>query len=133
MAALDTNVLVRWLTNDDPVQSRMAAALFDDAIKAGEILYVPVTVLLETEWVLRSRYRFGKAALTGMVDGLLSARELELQDEAAIEYALWLFKQDLAEDFADCLHVALASTVKRGPLMTFDAAASRLAGARHVA
>jgi len=58
MAALDTNVLVRWLTDDDANQSAVVASLLEVAEKEEVRLFVPVTVILETEWVLRSRYRF---------------------------------------------------------------------------
>ena len=54
MAALDTNVLVRWLVNDDAAQCARVARLFDDAIGQGVRLFVTTTVMLELEWVLRS-------------------------------------------------------------------------------
>lgn len=54
MAALDTNVLVRWLTDDDAKQSAIVASLLERAATKEARLFVPVTVILETEWVLRS-------------------------------------------------------------------------------
>ncbi len=130
MAALDTNVLVRWLTDDDAAQSKAAARLLSHAVGAGERLFIPATVLLEMEWVLRSRYRFDRLAVAEAVDGLLSAPELELQDEPAVERALWLFRQEGAEDFADCLHIGLSVHASKGPLLTCDTAASKLDGAK---
>lgn len=129
MAALDTNVLVRWLTDDDAGQSSRVDRLLNDHAKNGERLFVPVTVMLELEWVLRSRYRCDKAAITSALDALLSVTELEFQTETALEQALWLFKQAGAPDFADCLHVALVSQSGQGPLLTFDERASKLEGA----
>jgi len=129
MAALDANVLVRWLTDDDAGQSSRVDRLLNDQAKNGERLFVPVTVMLELEWVLRSRYRFDKAAITSALDALLSVTELEFQTEPALEQALWLFKQAGAPDFADCLHVALVSQSGQGPLLTFDERASKLEGA----
>ena len=129
MAGLDTNILVRWLTDDDPGQSTRVASLLEDKAKNGERLFIPVTVMLELEWVLRSRYRFDKAAITSALDALLSVTELEFQTEPALEQALWLFKQAGAPDFADCLHVALVSQSGQGPLLTFDERASKLVGA----
>ena len=62
MKALDTNVVVRYLTGDDPAQAARARA----AVDAGPV-FVPVTVLLESEWVLRSRYGLvGKAAVEAL-------------------------------------------------------------------
>jgi predicted nucleic-acid-binding protein len=131
MAALDTTVLVRWLTNDDAKQSRAAERLFAQAAAdGGEQLFVPVTVMLELEWVLRSRCGFHRADVTAALDGLLSAMELEVENEPAVEQALWGYKQTGAPDFADCLHVALVSQADRGPMWTFDERAARLEGAR---
>lgn len=129
MAALDTNVLVRWLTDDDARQSTRVASLLMEKAKNGERLFVPVTVMLELEWVLRSRYRFDKAAITSALDALLSVTELEFQTEPDLEQALWLFKQAGAPDFADCLHVALVSQSGQGPMLTFNEQASKLEGA----
>ena len=130
MAALDTNVLVRWLTDDDAAQSAVVAGLFESSAQSNERLFVTLTVMLETEWVLRSRYRFDRASVTAALDALLSTAELEFQTESALEHALWLFKQAGAPDFADCLHVALANQTGHGPLLTFDKRASQLEGAR---
>lgn len=129
MAALDTNVLVRWLTGDDARQSTRVALLLEEKAKNDERLFVPVTVMLELEWVLRARYRFDKAAITSALDSLLSVTELAFQTEPALEQALWLYKQAGAPDFADCLHVALVSQSGQGPLLTFDERASKLEGA----
>lgn len=130
MAALDTNVLVRWLTDDDAEQSAIVASLFDAAADKEERLFVPVTVMLETEWVLRSRYRFDKQTVTAALDALLSVAELNVQDELVLEQALWFFKQAGSPDFADCLHVALVRHTAHGPFLTFDKQASRLEGTR---
>ena len=130
MAALDTNVLVRWLTDDDEKQSGIVARLFELAIEKDERLFVPATVILETEWVLRSCYRFDKPLVIAALDALLGVIELEFQTESALEQALWLFKQAGAPDFADCLHVALVSQAGQGPLLTFDERAGKLDGAQ---
>ena len=128
MAALDTNVLVRWLTADDVAQCAVVSNLLEIAAKKEERFFVPVTVILETEWVLRSRYRFDKPTVTAALDALMGVSELEFQSESALEQALWLFKQTGAPDFADCLHVALVSQAGQGPLLTFDERAGKLDG-----
>lgn len=130
MAALDTNVLVRWLTNDDAAQCAAVARLFDDAIGQGVRLFVTTTVMLELEWVLRSRYRYDKPQVLAALNALLDVTELEFQTEPTLEQALWLFKQTGSRDFADCLHIALVSQVSQGPLLTFDERAARIAGAQ---
>ena len=128
MAALDTNVLVRWLTDDDAQQNAVVASLLASAAKKNQRLFVTVTVILETEWVLRSRYRFDKPAVTSALDALLGVSELEFQTEPALEQAMWHFKQAGSPDFADCLHLALVCQAGKGPLLTFDERASKLQG-----
>jgi predicted nucleic-acid-binding protein len=128
MAALDTDVLVRWLTADNAKQCAVVAKLLEIAAKKEERFFVPVTVMLQTEWVLRSRYRFDKPTVTAALDALMGVSELEFQSEPALEQALWLFKQTGAPDFADCLHVALVSQAGQGPLLTFDERAGKLDG-----
>jgi predicted nucleic-acid-binding protein len=128
MAALDTNVLVRWLTDDDADQCALVDGLLDVTAEKEQRLFVSVTVVLETEWVLRSRYRFDKPALITALDALLGVAELEFQHESALEQALWHFKQLGSADFADCLHLALAAEAGRLPLWTFDARAAKLEG-----
>ena len=128
MAALDTNVLVRWLTDDDANQSAVVASLLEATAKNDARLFVPITVMLETEWVLRSRYRFDKPSVTTALDALMGVIELELQNEPALEQALWLYKQTGSPDFADCLHVALVSQACQRPFLTFDERASKRDG-----
>jgi predicted nucleic-acid-binding protein len=130
MAALDTNVLVRWLTNDDVKQCAVVARLFDEVISKDERLFVTATVMLEVEWVLRARYQYDRRNVTAALNALLDVTELEFQTEPALEQALWLFKQTGTRDFADCLHIALASQTSQGPLLTFDERASRIEGAK---
>lgn len=129
MAALDTNILVRWFTNDDTRQSAKAAALISRAALEGRPLFVPVTVILEMEWVLRSRYAFSQDEIAGAMDRMMSAPELEMQEAHAVEMALWAYKNHSPCDFADCLHAALVTVHHKQPLYTFDIMASRLEGA----
>jgi predicted nucleic-acid-binding protein len=129
MPALDTNVLVRLLVKDDAAQTEAAKKRVSDAVAAGGSLFVPVAVSLELEWVLRSAYGFGKADVIAALAGLLSAADLSLESESAVEIALALYGQSAA-DFADCLHVALAEGAGKAPLWTFDRAAAKVAGAR---
>jgi predicted nucleic-acid-binding protein len=129
MPSLDTNVLLRWLAQDDFAQSARADHLFDAVDANAGPFFVPVTVLFELEWAPRSRYRFAKMQVVATVTGLLETREIEMQKHAAIEHALQMMCQ-AAADFTDYLHVGLAVTAKRDPLLTFDVGASRLAYAQ---
>lgn len=132
MAALDTNVLVRYLVGDDAAQQALAGKLLRSAIRAGESLYVPITVALELEWVLRSNFGLPKEHVTAYLAALLAAVELSFESEPAIEIALAQYKKKSA-DFADCMHIALAHVAGQSPLWTFDRAASKVHGAKMLA
>jgi predicted nucleic-acid-binding protein len=125
MPGLDTNVLVRWLVADDNKQTARVHALFGSARASQSMLFVPSTVMLELEWVLRSRYLFDKPTILETMNVLLETQELEFQDEGALERALHLYRQGAAE-FADCLHAGQCAMLDRAPLLTFDESAARL-------
>ncbi len=129
MAALDANILVRFLVEDDASQLAAARKLITRCVNERESLYVPVTVSLELEWVLRSSFGFRKDAVITTLSQLLSSFELTFESEGALEVALTLYSQGGA-DYSDCLHVALAHVAGEQPLWTFDKAAAKLDGAR---
>lgn len=129
MAALDTNVLVRYLVRDDAAQLASARRLVRRCIDAGQALFVPVSVSLELEWVLRSTFGFAKEDVIRTLSQLLSSAELSFESEGALELALLLYRKGPA-DYSDCVHVALAAQAGERPLWTFDKAASRVDGAR---
>ena len=129
MAALDTNVLVRYIVEDDASQLAAATRLIRGAVRANEALFVPVTVALELEWVLRTSYGFPKAQVALVLSQLLSSVELSFESESALEIALALYQRGPA-DFSDCLHVALAHNAGERPLWTFDRPASKVEGTR---
>ena len=129
MASLDTNVLVRYLVQEDEQQFLRARKLIRAAVRAGETLYIPITVMLELEWVLRSNFKLSKVQVTNTLSALLSSHELSFESETAVEIALALYVKGTA-DFADCMHVALAHMAGESPLWTFDRAAAKVDGAK---
>jgi predicted nucleic-acid-binding protein len=129
MAALDTNVLVRFLLQDDAKQGLLARELIQSTLAKGEPLFVPVTVMLELEWVLRSNFGFDKAQIILTLSSLLAATELTFESETAVDVAVELFRQNKA-DFSDCIHVALSHAAGMAPMWTFDRAASKVDGAQ---
>jgi predicted nucleic-acid-binding protein len=129
MPALDTNVLVRYIVQDDARQLAAVRRLISRCVAEGSTLFVPVTVVLELEWVLRSSFEFGKDDVLLALSSLFSAADLSFESERALEVALQLFREGSA-DFADCLHVALATQSGEQPLWTFDKTAARVNGAR---
>jgi len=125
MPGFDTNVLVRWILDDEPRQAARVQRLFEKVREQQLPLFVPSTVMLELEWVLRSRYEFDKSTVLGTFNALLETQELEFQDEPALERALSLYRQGSA-DFADCLHAGQCGSADRAPMITFDETAARL-------
>jgi predicted nucleic-acid-binding protein len=128
-ASLDTNILVRYIVKDDDRQSLVVAKVFEQHIRRSESLWVPVTVMLELEWVLRSRYKFPKADVIRAMSTLLDTFELEFESEGALEQALSSY-EDGSADYAEYLHLALARKGGALPFLTFDQQASKAAGTR---
>ena len=128
MAALDTNVLLRFLLQDDAAQAAAARRLIRATAEAGDTLYVPVSVALELEWVLRSRFQMNRASVVQTFSALLETVELRFAAAGAVEWALNRYEETGA-DFGDCMHTALASLAGEAPMWTFDKSASKLTGA----
>ncbi|MGH8132327.1 MAG: PIN domain-containing protein [Steroidobacteraceae bacterium] len=118
-------MLVRWILDDDPRQATRVQRLFDEVRELRSQLFVPSTVMLELEWVLRSRYKLEKPTVLGAFNALLETQELEFQDEPALERAISLYRQSSA-DFADCMHAGQCGSAGRAPMITFDDTAARL-------
>ncbi len=102
MLGIDTNVLVRFLVRDDEIQYEKARRLIRREAGADEAVFVSVPVLLETEWVLRSRYGLSKGDIAAAFSGMLDATEVRFEDEPSVEETLFVWEQCSA-DFADCL------------------------------
>ena len=115
MIALDTNVLARFYLNDEPRQAQIAARLLME-----EDVFVPKTVLLELEWVMRGAARVPPAGIARSMAHLLSLENVRIEDEAVVRAALKAYAKGV--DFADALHAAASAGTSR--FVTFD---SRLA------
>lgn len=120
MIALDTNILVRLVTNDDPPAAKKAAAL----LRRGPV-FIPKTVLLEMEWVLRHAYQLEKPAILTAFRTLLGLPGVEVEDSFTITTALEWYDNGL--DFADALHTASSRHTKS--FATFDKALIKAAKA----
>lgn len=127
MLGVDTNILVRFLVRDEEAQFERARKLIKREVAAGGSVFVSQLVLLETEWVLRSRYSLPKNEIIAAISGLLDAADVQFEDEPAVEEALFVWK-DAAADFADCLIGARNRRLGCRATATFDAKASRLPG-----
>lgn len=124
MIAVDTNVVVRLLVGDDPEQARRARLLFEQAP-----IWIGVTVLLESEWVLRSAYNFSTAAIHGAFEKLLGLPQVTVGEPTVVVPALLWYGRGM--DFSDALHLAAAAHAEG--FATFGKAlkqsADRIAGA----
>ena len=125
MLGIDTNVLVRYVVRDDEAQFEKANRLIKREIGTGEAVFVSLPVLLETEWVLRSRYNLKKTEIMAVISALLDATEIEFEDEPAIEESV-KFWNDSAADFADCLIGAHNRRLGCRATATFDVKAAKL-------
>jgi predicted nucleic-acid-binding protein len=120
MIALDTNVLVRVVTADDPGQTAAALAL----LRRPGSFWVSKTVLLETAWVLSITYRLDRAAVARVFTRILGFRRMAVEDRDAVLRALARFEAGL--DIADALH--LASSAEAELFATFDRSLAQAAG-----
>jgi predicted nucleic-acid-binding protein len=127
MLGVDTNVLVRYLTRDDKSQYEKARRLIDRELAKGEPVLVSLLVLLETEWVFRSRYELAKEDILTAFSALLGTADLAFEDEPSVENAVYSWK-DSAADFADCLIEARNRQLGCRASATFDGRALKVAG-----
>ena len=127
MLGLDTNVLVRFLVQDDQAQFQRAQKLLARELRVGDAVLISLLVLLETEWVLRSRYGLAKAEIAAAFSGLLDSIEVRFEDEHCVESALFTWK-DSSADFADCLIGARHRALGCRATASFDARAAKLPG-----
>ncbi len=127
MIALDTNVLVRYLAQDDRGQARRATRLIEGSLTADEPGWVPVVALAELVWVMESCYDATRADVAQLLERLLRVKQLRFQHVDAAWQALRLFRAGKA-DFADCLIQRLSMEAGCSSIVTFDQAAARGAG-----
>jgi len=109
--AVDTNVLVRLLTGDEPKQETAARSLF-----ASETIWIAKTVLLETAWVLRSLYGFEENAIHDAFTKLLGLKNVKVEDESSVAAALALTMHGI--ELADAMH--LSSRPPEAVFVSFD-------------
>ena len=106
MLAVDTNLVVRLLTNDSPAQTARAAAAF-----RSDDVFIPKSVLLETEWVLRFSYELDRTAILTGLRSILGLPNVVAEDSLRVADALTWYESGL--DFADALHLASSSEADR--------------------
>lgn len=119
MTGLDTNVLVRYLTEDDVVQSRRAAAWIRTATSRHERCFVSAVALCELAWVLRGAYDVSKADLLLTLERLLATSQFVIGDKDIVRAAVSAYRDGRA-DFADYVIGALHLDAGCDKTVTFD-------------
>lgn len=127
MIGLDTNILVRYLTQDDPVQSPKAATIIDRHLTVNNPGFVSIVAMVETVWVLDRRYRLSAHQIAATVERMLQADTLFVEHEQEVFTAM-LALRDGNGAFADALIAALGARAGCVSTLTFDRKALRIAG-----
>lgn len=127
MIGIDTNVIVRYVVQDDPVQSNLAADLIEESCSARDPGYIPQIVLCELAWVLRGAYGYSRKQVGDVLRQLMVTESFEIEDHSLAWDALGAYFDGKA-DYADCL--LCGRNRQRGCLTTFtlDQKASVLEG-----
>jgi predicted nucleic-acid-binding protein len=128
---LDCNILVRYLTQDDPVQAALARDVLENRLSADdEPGFVSIVAMAETVWVLDRHYHFTNEQIVAAVESLLQADVLVVENEADVFAAITALRERRGE-FADALIGALCTKAGCTRVYSFDRGALRLPGFEH--
>ena len=127
MIGLDTNVLVRYLTQDDPIQSLKATEIIERRLTEENPGFVSIVAMVETVWVLDRAYGLAAHEIAAAVEGMLQADVLVVENEQQVFTAMIALKEGQGS-FADAVIAALGARARCSCTLTFDQKALRLAG-----
>ena len=127
MIGLDNNIVVRYLAQDDPVQSAKATRLLERRLREENPGFVSVVAMVETVWVLERAYRLRDAIIADAIERMLQADVLVVESEQEVFTAMIALKEGRGS-FADALIGALGAKAGCSRTLTFDAKAARLPG-----
>lgn len=127
MIGLDTNVLVRYLAQDDKAQSALATKLIEQTLTVSKPGFISAISLIEVVWVLEGCYGSTKDEIVDIVERLLRVKQLLVEDTEVVWQAVRLFRNGKA-DFADCLIERSGSAHGCDHTVSFDKAAVKAAG-----
>ena len=129
MTGLDTNVLVRYIVQDDAEQSLAATALIEGGEQAGETFFINQIILCEVVWVVKRCYNAGRDEIGRMVEQILRTAPFRVQRSAEVWSALNIYRKTPA-DFADCLIACTNRAADCAETATFDRQAAQTEGFR---
>jgi len=127
MTGLDTNILVRYLTQDDPIQSAKVTEIFERRLTQKNPGFVSVVVVVETVWVLDRAYGQTAQEIASAIERLLQIEVLVIENEQQVFTSMVALKQGRAS-FADALIAELGARAGCARTLTFDQKAGRLPG-----
>ena len=127
MIGIDTNVIVRYLVQDEPDQSAMASSVID-ALTENDPGFLSLVTVVELYWVLRRAYKVSSSRCTELINGLLDARELRIDQYSIVRAALTACRG--GPDFADAVIVELGRVAGCEHTVTFDQRAAQDNGMR---
>jgi predicted nucleic-acid-binding protein len=127
MIGLDTNILVRYLTQDDPIQSAKAAEILERRLTVKNPGFVSVVAMVETVWVLDRAYFLRALEIASAIERLLQVEVLTIENEQEVFTAMVALKQGRGS-FADALIAELGARVGCVRTLTFDRRAAHLPG-----
>jgi predicted nucleic-acid-binding protein len=125
MIGLDTNMLVRYLTQDDPGQSPRATELIERRLTEDNPGFISVVAMTETVWVLERAYRLSNVRIAEVIERLLQTSVLVIENEAEV-FAAMTVLQEGSGSFADALIGELGDRAGCSVTLTFDQKAARL-------
>ncbi len=127
MTGLDTNILIRYLTQDDPVQSAKATDIFESRLTGNDQGFVNLVTMVETVWVLASIYGLSDQEIADAVERMLQADTLVIQNEQQVFFAMTVLRSGRGM-FADALIAAVDAWAGCSRTLTFDKKALRIGG-----
>ena len=132
MIGLDTNVLIRYLTQDDATQAALATQILS-SVSQDDPGYVSSVVLAEISWVLKRAYKEPREKIADGLEALLRSNDLIIENRDASFRALAIYRNGQSVDFADALIAMIASLAGASKTVTFDKRAAAEAGMRLLA
>ena len=129
MIGLDTNVLVRYLVQDDEAQSSIASKVID-GLSRDDPGFISSVVLAETSWVLATSYKLGREEIGEVIEALLRSHDLVFENTEAKYRALAIYRDGASVDFVDTLIAETAKLSGARKTVTFDRRAARESGMR---
>ena len=127
MTGLDTNILVRYIAQDDPIQSPAATRIMEKGLSAANPGYISVVAMVETVWVLDRAYGFGHREIADVIERILQTDTLVVENEQEV-FAAMTALGDGRGAFADALIGALGAKAGCSRTVTIDRKAARLPG-----